>query len=121
MNVIVFVIFWLIGTVIALLCNERLHEYKDYDHPKFMLIGGIFLSILMSWALVLFLILNDEFELPEKIYHSCFENSYISSYEEVYLDENNNVVGPKDNWKKHETYKVYTCRICGKTWKKRLQ
>ena len=121
MKVIGFVIFWLIGIVVALLGNKRLHEYKDYEYPKFMLISGIFLSIFMSWVLVVLLFFSWEFKLPDKIYHSCYNNSYISSYEEVYLDENNNVVGPKDNWKKHETYRVYTCKKCGKTWKERLQ
>ena len=74
----------------------------------------------MSWVLVILLILSDEFKLSDKIYHSCYNNSSMS-YEEVYLDENNNVVGPKDSWKKHETYRVYTCRKCGKTWKEKLQ
>lgn len=120
MKVIVFVIFWLIGIVVAFLGNQRLREYKDYVWPKFILISGIFLSIFMSWVLVVLLFFNGEFKLPDKIYHSCYDNSSIS-YEEVYLDENNNVVGPKDSWKKHETYRVYTCRKCGKTWKERLQ
>ena len=119
-NILALIIFWTIGIVIALLGNEKIREYKDYDHPKLFLILGILLSVFMSWALVLLMIINEEFSLPDKIYHNCYNSSSIH-YEEEYLDENDNVVGPKDKWKVHNTYRVYTCWKCGKTWKEQLQ
>ena len=66
MKILAFIIFWIIGIVIALLGNERIREYKDYDHPKLVLILGILLSVFMSWALVILMIINGEFSLPDK-------------------------------------------------------
>ena len=118
-NILAFIIFWIIGIVIALLGNKKIREYKDYGHPKLFLIFGILLSVFMSWAFVISMIITGDFSLPDKIYHNCYENSSIS-YEELYLDENGNKT-EFGNHKVHNTYKVYTCRKCGKTWKEQLQ
>ncbi len=112
-NILAFIIFWISGVVVALLGNERIREYKYCSHPKLLLILGIFLSVFMSWAFVIPMIITGEFSLPDKIYHNCYENSSIS-YEEVYLDENGNKT-EFGNHKVHNTYKVYTCRKCGIT------
>lgn len=119
MNILALIIFWTIGIVIALLGNERIREYKHYDHPKFFLILGIYLSVFMSWVLVILMIINGEFSLPDKIYHNCYKNSSIS-YEEEYLDENGNKT-EFGKHKVHNTYRVYTCRKCGKVWKEQIQ
>ena len=119
MKILAFIIFWIIGIVIALLGNKKIREYKDYGHPKLFLIFGILLSVFMSWVFVISMIITGDFSLSDKIYHNCYENSSIS-YEEVYLDENGNKT-EFGNHKVHNTYKVYTCRKCGKTWKEQLQ
>lgn len=119
MKILAFIIFWIIGIVIALLGNKKIREYKDYNHPKLFLIFGILLSVFMSWAFVISMIITGDFSLSDKIYHNCYENSSIS-YEEVYLDENGNKT-EFGNHKVHNTYKVYTCCKCGKTWKEQLQ
>lgn len=119
MKILALIIFWTIGSVIALLGDERIRRYKDYEHPKLFLIFGILLSVFMSWAHVMLMIVNGEFSLPDKVYHNCYDNSSIS-YEEEYLDENENKA-EFGNHKVHNTYMVYTCHKCGKTWKEQLQ
>lgn len=66
MKILAFIIFWIIGIVIALLGSERIREYKDYDHPKLVLILGILLSVFMSWIFVILMIIDGEFSLPDK-------------------------------------------------------
>lgn len=119
MKIVAFIIFWLIGIFVALLCSQRLREYKCYEHPKLFLILSIFLCITMSWALVFLMIINEEFSLPDKIYHNCYNSSSIH-YEEEYLDENGNKTDFGKH-KVHNTYRVYTCWKCGKVWKEQLQ
>lgn len=109
------IIIWLSGSVVALLGNEKIRDYKCYGHPKAFLITGIILSVVMSWAFVLASIMNDTFKLPYWLYHDCYDHSSID-YEEEYLDENGNPTTSKD-FKVHNTYRVYTCRICGKVKK----
>ena len=120
MNILALIIFWTIGIVIALLGNRKIREYKDYESPKLFLALGIFLSVFMSWALVILMILDDTFKLPDWLHHNCYDNSSIS-FEEEYLDEDGNKVNVNDKWKVHHTYRVYTCCKCGKTWKEQLQ
>ena len=109
------IIIWLSGSVVALLGNEKIRDYKCYRRPKAFLITGIILSVVMSWAFVFASILNDTFKFPYWLYHNCYDHSSID-YEEEYLDENGNPTTSK-GFKVHNTYRVYTCRICGKVKK----
>ena len=59
-------IIWLIGVVLALLGERRLREYKDYEHPKAYLIGGILLCIFTSWLMVFGALMNGTFEFPKR-------------------------------------------------------
>ena len=112
-------IFWLIGSVIAMLGERKIREYKQYENPKFFLCLGIFVTISMSWTLVFLLLVSGEYTLPLCIYHNCKEHSIIS-YEEEYLDENGNKVDGYP-YSAHHTYRVYTCRLCGKVIKEKMQ
>lgn len=113
-----FLIFWFIGSVVALLGQRRIREYKDYVLPKLFLVVGIFLCITMSWIIVLSLLMEGEYKLPLWLYHNCKDHSDIT-FEEEYLDENGNKVDGYP-YSIHRTYRVYTCRICGKIIKEEL-
>ena len=112
MKLTIFIIFWIAGIVLSFLGNRELREFKSYEHPVIFLATGIFLTLMMSWAMVVIMVVEDEFEFPKKLYHSCRKYSRIH-YVEEYLDEDGNPVEPKD-CKVHHTYKVYTCDHCGK-------
>lgn len=112
MKLFVFIIFWVAGIVLALLGNKNLREWRDYCNPKTYLFFSVLLTLFISWAMVIILIIEDEFELPKKLYHSCRKHSRIH-YVEEYLDEDGNPTDFK-NCKVHHTYRVYTCRECGK-------
>ena len=56
----------MVGTVLALLGERRLREYKDYDNPTTYLIVGIILCILLPWLMVWGALVNGTFELPKK-------------------------------------------------------
>lgn len=118
-DLISLVIFWLSGSAVALLGNEKLRDYKCYAHPKTFLVTGIILSVSMSWAFVMASLMNDTFKLPKWLYHNCRDNSSIH-YEEEYLDNEGNQV-TYGNHTIHHTYRVYTCHICGKVEKEMLQ
>jgi hypothetical protein len=118
-DLISLVIFWLSGSAVALLGNQKIREYKDYRHPVMFLISGILLSVLMSWAFVMASLMSDTFKLPKWLYHNCRDNSSIH-YEEEYLDNEGNQV-TYENHTVHHTYRVYTCHICGKVEKEMLQ
>jgi hypothetical protein len=116
MKLLLFIIFWISGIVLAFLGDRELREYKCYYHPKIYLFTSILLTLFMSWGMVILLFINDEFELPKKLYHNC--NKYFRmSYEEEYLDENGNPTEPS-KCKIHHTYKVYYCEHCGKEIKR---
>lgn len=66
-KLVIFIIFWAIGSVIALLGNKKIREYRDYFHPVAFLIVGIVLSVTMSWAFVGALWMAGEFEFPKYI------------------------------------------------------
>lgn len=110
------IIIWLSGSVVALLGNEKIRDYKCYGHPKTFLVTGIILSVSMSWAFVLASLMDDTFRLPDWLYHNCRERSSID-YEEEYLDENGSPTTPDKHFAVHNTYRVYTCRKCGKVTK----
>lgn len=112
-------IFWIIGIIAALLGNKRIREYKHYESPKIFLTLGIFLCITMSWSMVLALLMSREYILPLWLYHNCMEHSDVT-FEEEYLDENGNKVDGYP-YSIHHTYRIYTCRICGKVTKEKLQ
>jgi hypothetical protein len=118
-DLIFLVIFWLSGSVIALLGNQKIREYKYYDYPWIFLIIGILLSFCMSWVYILTSLMDDTFKLPNWLYHNCRDNSSIH-YEEEYLDNEGNQVTYEDHTV-HHTYRVYTCNICGKVEKEMLQ
>ena len=112
-------IFWLAGGLVALLGQQKIREYKDYSNPKVYLIGWILLCFFMSWALVLLLLMNGEYVLPSWLFHNCKESSSIS-YEEEYFDKDGNKVDGYP-FAVHHTYRVYTCRKCGKVTKEQMQ
>lgn len=119
MKLIVFIIFWVAGIALVFLGNKNLREWREYYNPKIYLFASVLITLSMSWAMVIILIIEDEFELPKKLYHNCHVNPSLS-YEEEYLDENGNRT-EFGKHKTHHTYRVYTCRECGKTWKEQLQ
>jgi hypothetical protein len=117
-NIVGVIIFWVIGIIVALLGNRGLMEYNDYDCPKLYLAMSIFLCVSMSWALVFLSLIDDTCRLPSWLYHNCYNNSDIT-YEEEYLDKDGNKTDFK-NCKTHNTYRVYTCRKCGKIRKEQI-
>lgn len=118
-KLVIFIIFWAIGSVIALLGNKKIREYRDYFHPVAFLIVGIVLSITMSWAFVGALWMTGEFEFPKRLYHSCRDNSTVY-YEEEFLDADGNKVS-RNECVVYHLYRVYTCDICGKVKKEMLR
>ena len=66
-KLVIFIIFWLIGSVVALLGNKKIREYRDYFHPVASLIVGIVLSVILSWTFVGALWMAGEFEFPKYI------------------------------------------------------
>ena len=118
MDILALALLWCAGSALALLGNRKIREYKCYRNPVLFLVSGVVLSVLMSWGMVIGLVMNGSYSLPDCIYHSCYDNSSIS-YEEEYLDGE----GRKSdfrNCKTHNTYRVYKCRKCGKTWKEQI-
>ena len=111
-------IFWIIGIIVALLGDKKIRQYKQYENPRIFLTIGIFLCITMSWAMVFCLLITNEYVLPLWLYHNCMEHSDVT-FEEEYLDENGNKVDGYP-YSTHRTYRVYTCRICGKVIKEEL-
>lgn len=114
MGIILFGVFWLFGGIVNVLCWKRVGDYKNYNKPKMYV--AILLSFIMSWILVYYSIVNDQFEIPNWLYHDCMEHSKIT-FEEEYLDKDGN----KTDWehcKVHHTYKIYTCQHCGKVCRK---
>lgn len=71
MKLIIFIIFWTIGVVLAFLGNRKLREWRDYVHPVLYLVTGSFLCLFMSWVMVMVLLVEDGFEFPRKPHHSC--------------------------------------------------
>lgn len=61
-----FIIFWIVGIIVALLGERRLREYKDYDKPKAYLASGIALCVLTSWLMVIGAVMSDTFEFPKR-------------------------------------------------------
>lgn len=118
MKLVAIIVFWAIGAAVAALGNRKLREYKCYSKPRLFLALGILLCIGMSWAMVWYLLMEGEYRLPLKLYHSCMDFSEIT-YEEEYLDGNGNPTDPKV-CKTHNTYRIYTCSRCGKQIKKKL-
>lgn len=118
MKIVLFIIFWLIGGLIAVLCSKRVKEYKHYEHPKFFLASGIFLCITMSWVMIELLLINNEFVVPLWLYHNCYEHSTVS-FEDVYLDKDGNKTDSKD-YHTHKVYRIYTCQVCGKVIKEEI-
>ena len=108
---IAFLIFWIIGIIAAMLGNRKIREYKHYGNPK--------IFVTMSWAMVLALLMSREYILPLWLYHNCMEHSDVT-FEEEYLDENGNKVDGYP-FSVHHTYRIYTCRICGKVIKEKMQ
>lgn len=64
--IIYLIIFWVTGIIVALLGNRKLREYKDYEDPIAFLIIGIFICVFMSWAAVLALGIDGDFEFPKR-------------------------------------------------------
>lgn len=62
---IIFLVVWGLGVIVALLGNKNLREYQHYHNSKLYLVSGIILTITMSWALVVLMIINCEYELPK--------------------------------------------------------
>lgn len=118
-KLVIFIIFWAIGSVIALLGNKKIREYRDYFHPVVFLIVGIVLSVTMSWAFVGASWMTGEFEFPKRLYHNCRDNSTVY-YEEEFLDADGNKVSRSECVVYH-LYRVYTCDICGKVKKEMLR
>ena len=113
------IIFWLIGGFVALLGNENIRDYKCFDNPRLYLAIGIFLCFLMSWAMFVLSVMFETYSLPLWLYHDCYKHSDIS-YEEEYFDKDGNRVNGYP-FHIHNTYRVYTCRICGKVKREQLQ
>jgi len=107
-------VIWLIGTILGLLGSSRIRDYKDYDQPYLILIIGIFCAVTMSWAFVMLTMWNREFELPLWLYHDCAGHASITYEEEYVKDDDGNIV-------EHHTFRVWKCKVCGKTWKDQLQ
>lgn len=122
MDIIGLIIFWIIGSVIAVITSERVRDYKDYENPQLFLILCVFLCITMSWAFLILNWLHKELYVPTWIYHNCYKNSKIT-FEDTDYDKDGNVMEKynSENFGHRETYRVYTCRICGKVTKERLQ
>jgi len=66
MKLIIVISIWLLGTIVALLGERRLREYKDYDHPKRYLITGIALCVFTSWLMVFGALMSGTFEFPKR-------------------------------------------------------
>lgn len=65
-KLIIVLIIWLIGTILALLGEKRLRDYKDFRNPTTFLIIGIILCVITSWLMVLGALINRTFEFPKK-------------------------------------------------------
>lgn len=122
MKIIIFIIFWLIGGIINCFTNKQIRDYKDYANPKLWLTVIVLLSFVMSWTLIHINIIYRNFYLPSWLYHNCNENSTIT-FEDYDYDKDGNLMKEynAENFGHRETYKVYTCKICGKITKERLQ
>jgi len=66
LKLIIFIVIWIAGIVIALLGSEKLRDWKHYENPVSFLIMGIWLCILMSWVMVFLSIMNEEFSFPKR-------------------------------------------------------
>lgn len=66
MKLLVFIIIWLTGSILALFGERRLREYKDYEHPTAYLITGIALCIITSWLMVFGAFMSGTFEFPKR-------------------------------------------------------
>lgn len=65
-KLIIVLVIWLIGTILALFGEKRLRDYKDYHNPTAFLIIGIILCFMTSWLMVLGALMNGTFEFPQK-------------------------------------------------------
>lgn len=121
-NNIGLIIFWLIGGIISCFTDKKIRDYKNYKDPNVFLCIGVFLSLTMSWAMVYLNIVNNQFYIPNKIYHDCSKFETIT-FEDTDYDVDGNVMTEytHKNFGHRETYKVYTCRFCGKVRKEILQ
>lgn len=119
---ILFIVFWLIGSAVCIITSKNIRDYKCYDNPIPYLCTGIILSILMSWALVMLNIMNNRFYIPTYIYHDCDAYSKVT-FEDYDYDKDGNPMEEYDSGRfgHRETFRVYTCTICGKVRKVRLQ
>ena len=109
------IIFWLIGGFVALLGNENIRDYKCYENPRSYLATGIFLCFLMSWAMFVLSVMSESYSLPLWLYHNCRKHSDISYEEESFDNDGYRFNGYPFHIPR--TYKVYSCRICGKVKK----
>lgn len=112
MKLTIFIIFWVLGIIVAFIGNENIRHWKYYVNPKTCLVLNSIFCLLMSWVLVVILFVEGEFELPKRLFHSC-RSCYKVRYVEEYLDEDGNPTEP-DKCKVRHTYRVYTCDRCGK-------
>ena len=65
-KLIIVLVIWLIGTILALFGEKRLRDYKDFHNPTTFLIMGIILCITTSWLMVWGALMNGTFEFPKK-------------------------------------------------------
>ena len=66
MKLLIFIVIWVIGSIMALLGERRLREYKQYDNSTTYLIIGITLCLFTSWLMVFGALVNGTFEFPKK-------------------------------------------------------
>ena len=66
MKLLIFIVVWVTGTIVALLGERRLREYQDYENPKGYLISGIVLCFLTSWLMVFGALMSGTFEFPKR-------------------------------------------------------
>ena len=104
-KILFFSVFWAAGIAAAFLGNRKLREWRCYENPVGFLVTGCFLCVFMSWVLVILLSLEGDWVLPESIWHNCRKHVHIH-FEDVMEDG------------VHKTYRVHTCRTCGKTVKR---
>lgn len=123
MSITVLFIIWIIGSIVNLFTNVRIRDYKDYPDTYIYLLITLTLSITLSWALIYLNIVNGEFYIPKWIYHNCMKHSIIT-IEDTDYDKDGNIMAEYNEtiFGHRETYKVYTCKYCGKEIKReRLQ
>lgn len=66
MKLLIFIVTWAIGSIVALLGERRLREYKQYENPTTYLVIGIVLCLFTSWLMVFGALVNGTFEFPKR-------------------------------------------------------